>query len=102
MHGPKDGLLLLIFFLVNPILFIAIGYGAWKGKLSGFDQRKYAYMESAPSSSAPCSLFSRSGEMLTLELGLMRCRRAHSLAINHAMGPDPILGERLISRLEHD
>ena len=47
MHGPLysqivDGLLLLIFFVVNPILFIAVGYAAWKGKLSGFDKRKYA------------------------------------------------------------
>ena len=33
---------MLIFFVLNPLLFIAIGYAAWKGKPSGFDQRKYA------------------------------------------------------------
>src|SRR4051812_42571139 len=47
MHGPLylqiiDGLALLIFFVVDPLLFIAIGYAAWKGKPSGFDQRKFA------------------------------------------------------------
>jgi len=47
MHGPFylqliDALALLIFFVVDPLLFIAIGYGAWKGKPSGFNQRRYA------------------------------------------------------------
>ena len=37
-----DGLLLLILFVVDPLLCIAIGYGAWKGKPSGFDQKNYA------------------------------------------------------------
>jgi len=37
-----DVLLLLIFFVVNPLLFVGIGYAAWKGKPVGFDQKKYA------------------------------------------------------------
>lgn len=46
MRGPLylqivDGLALLVFFVVDPFLFIAIGYGAWKGKPSGFNERKY-------------------------------------------------------------
>jgi hypothetical protein len=47
MRGPLylqivDGLGLLIFFVVNPILFVGIGYAAWKGKPTAFDQKKYA------------------------------------------------------------
>lgn len=49
MHGPfylqiVDGLALFIFFVANPSLFVGIGYAAWKGKPSGFDQRKYAVL----------------------------------------------------------
>ena len=47
MHGPAylqivGGLVLLIFFVVDPLLFIGIPYAAWKGKPEGFDQSKYA------------------------------------------------------------
>ena len=47
MRGPLylqivDGLGLLIFFVVNPLLFVGIGYAAWKGKPRGFDQKEYA------------------------------------------------------------
>jgi hypothetical protein len=36
-----DAAALLIFFVVNPLLFFAIGYFAWKGKPNTFDRRKY-------------------------------------------------------------
>ena len=47
MRGPFylqviDALALLILFAVDPLLFIAIGYYAWKGKPDGFDAKKYA------------------------------------------------------------
>jgi len=35
------GLLLFIFFILNPLIFVAIGYYAWKGKPRTFDRRRY-------------------------------------------------------------
>src|SRR5262249_23564880 len=47
MHGPLylqivDGLAVLIFFVVDPFLFVAIGDAAWKEKPGQFKQRKHA------------------------------------------------------------
>ncbi len=35
------GLLMFIFFIVNPLIFVAIGYLAWNGKPRTFDRLKY-------------------------------------------------------------
>ncbi len=36
-----DGVLLLIFFVVDPLIFVVVGYLAWKGKPGAFTHRKY-------------------------------------------------------------
>ena len=39
-----DGLGLLIFFVVNPLIFAGIGYLAWKGRPNTLDRRKYGLL----------------------------------------------------------
>jgi len=39
-----DGVMLATFFVIDPLIFVAIGYSAWKGWPSRLNRRKYGVL----------------------------------------------------------